>query len=164
MTANPGASPVDDLTTLALTLLREQVDLLFAQHDALATASRRCSDARAEQMQAVADKQQAAHTAEDHAWNAWAKARDRLQTSPGDLTALAAADQAEAGYDAARQSSQAVTAAAAALARRLIDESEQDTRRLLDLGRHARATQDAWFAATLEQARLHAGRTDPGAP
>lgn len=147
------AAPTDDLTRRALDLLGAEVDRLHAQHEQLAAAVRARAADRAAQLQAAAERQQAAYAAEERAWGAWAAARDQLRHRPGDLTALAAADQAEAGYDTAREAAHAAHTAAATLARQLIGESEQDTRRLLELGRRARATQDGWLQATLAQPR-----------
>jgi hypothetical protein len=56
---------------------------------------------------------------------------------------VAAADQAEADYDMARRAAYAARTAASDLVQQLIAESQQDTERLLELGRLARTTQDA---------------------
>ena len=153
MSAAAGASPADELTARALAMLREEVDRMFTQHDEMAAANRRRGAERAARLREATEKEKAAHAAEERAWGAWAAARDQLRDRPGDLSLVAAADQAEAGYDTAREAARAAHTEASALAGQLMAESEQDTRRLLELGRRARATQDAWFEATLQQTR-----------
>ncbi|OJF11249.1 hypothetical protein [Couchioplanes caeruleus] len=146
-----GAASGDDLTARALDLLHVEVEDLFARHEALAATHRRRGEERAADLQAAAAYERAADAAADQAWQAWATTRDQLHEQPGDLARLAAADQAEAHYDSLRETARVAHTAAGELALRLLAESQQDTRELLELGRRAHTAQDFRFAATLQQ-------------
>lgn len=145
-------NPDDALTARGLDLLRAEVDDLFARHEQLATDHRRRGDERTALLRDAMARDRDTEHAEEQAWQSWQTARDQQHEQPGDLALLAATDQAEAEYDTARETALRAHAAAGALARRLLEESEQDTRELLELGRRARAAQDSWFEATQRHA------------
>jgi hypothetical protein len=122
---------------------RADVERLFADHAALAADHQRRGAERTARLQAAALAEKDAYAVEDRAWEAWDTVRDHVAERPGDARLVAAADQAEADYDTARRGAYAARTVASELARQLIAESQQDTERLLELGRLARTTQDA---------------------
>jgi len=85
------------------------------------------------------EAQRAAHRRETRAWQVLSELREAHRDNPGDLALVAAADQAEAAWEAARDAAEAVTREASTIARRALEDSEADSKRLYEMGLRVRA-------------------------
>ncbi|MEV4705236.1 hypothetical protein [Actinoplanes sp. NPDC049316] len=83
--------------------------------------------------------QRAAHRGETLAWQHLSELREARRAAPGDLSLVAAADQAEAAWETARSQAEQVNRKAADVARRALEDSEADGRMLHELGLRVRA-------------------------
>ena len=81
----------------------------------------------------------AAHRRETLAWQVLTELREARRETPGDLALVAAADQAEAAWEAARDTAAAVNEQASTIARRALEDSETDSKRLYEMGLRVRA-------------------------
>ncbi|WP_199509584.1 hypothetical protein [Nucisporomicrobium flavum] len=118
-------------------------DRLLARYErmraeiALRAVARDCATS-----EALAD-QRAAHRAETQAWLHLSELREARRAAPGDLSLVAAADQAEAAWQTARDAAEEINRKASEVARRALEESEADSRLLREMGSRVRAARFA---------------------
>ncbi|MEV4640669.1 hypothetical protein AB0J80_25325 [Actinoplanes sp. NPDC049548] len=121
----------------------DEHERLLAEYEAVRRDVARRAVARDLASKRALAAQQAAHRAERAAWATLTELREAYRSGSGDLSLVARADQAEAGYEQAREIALTVSRAAEALARRALDDSQADNRRLLELGLRLRAARPA---------------------
>ncbi|BCJ49038.1 hypothetical protein Asp14428_05130 [Actinoplanes sp. NBRC 14428] len=118
-------------------------DRLLTEYEAVRADIARRAVARDAATSEALRAQQAAHREEKAAWDRLTGLREARRDEPGDLSLVARADQAEAAYEDARNVAEEVNRTAAAIARRALEESEEDGRRLFELGMRVRAARGA---------------------
>ncbi len=83
--------------------------------------------------------QRAAYRRETRAWQMLSELREARRENPGNLALVAAADQAEAAWEAARDTAQEINREASSIARRALEDSEADSKLLYEMGLRVRA-------------------------
>jgi hypothetical protein len=117
----------------------DEHDRLLARYEALRSeialraVARDCATS-----EALAD-QRAAHREETLAWQQLSQLREARRAAPGDLSLVAAVDQAEAAWETARDAAEEVNRKAADVARKALEDSETDSRLLHEMGLRVRA-------------------------
>ena len=87
--------------------------------------------------------QRAAHRKETRAWQMLSELREARRDSPGDLALVAAVGQAQAAWEAARDTAEAVNRQASTIARQALEDSEADSKLLYEMGLRVRAARPA---------------------
>ncbi len=142
--------------------LQAAADRLFAEHRAHARMNQRRAAERERTMNEARARQAAAHTAHDAAAATWEQTIEAHRAEPDNLTLVASLDQAEATYHAACAEAERVNRELQEVCSQVFNESHADTEALLELGRRARAAQDAWFLATTPSKHGVAPSSDAG--
>lgn len=118
-------------------------DRLLYEYEALRAAITLKSLDRDDAVKRALVEQRAAHLEETRAWQHLTELREAHRADPSTLALVAAADQAEAAYEQARDTAFAVSRAATATAQHALAEAEADNDRLHSLGLRLRETRPA---------------------